>query len=342
MIRRVLSVTAPSRLHFGLFAFGAGHQTEFGGVGLMIDRPKTRLRFAPADRLELQVSNPSRVRQTIEKWFALRPPNQRELFGGVAQLPIQIRQVSGPKPHVGLGSGTQLTLAVAAGLSRWFNVSPELTCEDATQYGRAKRSAVGSHGFFSGGLIVDQGKDKSDSIGLLETRIELPREWRIVLVCPAAESGPSGAAEDQLFDGLPAVAPHEAEFLRAVVRDRLIPAAHAADYGSLCDAIYEFGYRAGLCYRSLQKGPFNGSLVSDLVTFIRSLGFRGTGQSSWGPCVFTLCESIDHANELIRALQSRFPPGPYWFEISTLNQVGHTVSECSNRTITMEQPVQRA
>ncbi|MEX0710858.1 MAG: hypothetical protein WD278_00825, partial [Pirellulales bacterium] len=45
-------VTAPSRLHFGMLAFGQAGARQFAGVGAMIDSPGVRLSIAPGDRLE--------------------------------------------------------------------------------------------------------------------------------------------------------------------------------------------------------------------------------------------------------------------------------------------------
>ncbi len=337
MSRRVLAVTAPSRLHFGLFAFGEGHQLQHGGVGLMIDRPKTRLRFARSAELNLQVADESRMRRTIATWLSIHADHLREPVSEIEKLGVAIRQISGPKPHVGMGSGTQLTLAVAAGLDHWFGVAPSISIADAALYGRGQRSTVGSHGFFLGGLIIDNGKIDNSAVGGLYDRFELPAEWRVVLSCPRYRQGPYGSDEDELFRSLTPVQANDTRMLRDIVAERLIPAARLADFDKFSEAIYDFGYRAGLCYGSFQNGPFNGPDVSRIVDFIRSRGVKGVGQSSWGPTVFALCRSLAEAEQLLAKLQGQFSPQDHWYEIAAVNNRGYAVSECADEPITIEE-----
>lgn len=336
MSRRVIAVTAPSRLHFGLFSFGASHSLKYGGVGLMIDRPKTRIRFAHAPRLKLDVADPERVRRTIETWLQYRSGLLPSNVGQIDDLKLDVRQISGPSAHIGLGAGTQQTLAIALGLDYWFQVSPILSIEDAPKFGRAGRSAVGSHGFFLGGLLIDRGKVSKDEVGNLDNRFELPDAWRVALVCPRDRHGPSGQQEDELFRNLPPVDQVTADSLRQTVHERIIPAACNADFAELSCAIYDFGYQAGMCYGDYQGGPFNGPQVSKIVAHIRALGIAGVGQSSWGPCVFALCQSTADAEQLSAELQRTFPAPSYWHEIAAIRNQGYTVSECAEEPITMK------
>src|SRR5262245_48657082 len=43
-----IHVTAPSRLHLGMFSFGRPDVRQFGGVGMMVNDPPTRLEVTPA------------------------------------------------------------------------------------------------------------------------------------------------------------------------------------------------------------------------------------------------------------------------------------------------------
>ncbi len=301
----------------------------------MIDRPKNRIRFTQSERLQLQVADEPRVRQTLATWLTLQAAKGTNSFSEIDQLPVAICQISSPQPHVGLGSGTQLTLSVAAGLNHWFGVLPEMLLADAAKYGRGKRSAVGSHGFFLGGLIVEQGKNNRESIGTLDARIELPEQWRVVLACPRGQCGPSGVLEDSLFESLPQLDASEASFLRQLVGDRLIPAARAGDFDRFGKSVFEFGFRAGLCYGTIQNGPFHSPQVRQLVDFIRARGVSGVGQSSWGPCVFAVCQSATDASALLAELQQQFPTDHYWFDVARISSRGYSVSECCDQPITM-------
>ena len=336
MLHRVVTVTAPSRLHFGLFAFREGLSTRFGGAGAMIGRPQTKIRIRRAHALQLSVSNARRTREILQMWLEKHPEHS---FSDVEQLPLDVREISHPNAHVGLGSGTQATLALASALDRWFDVADLIGATDALDFGRSRRSAVGTCGFFQGGMIVDLGD--SSRIGMVERiqRIELPESWRVVLICSRDGRGPSGDEEATLFDSLAPLAPPAADRLRNLLANQLVPAAQAGDFDAFSTAVYEFGFQAGLTFQSVQHGPFNGSQVERVVQTVRSLEVDGVGQSSWGPCVFAFCRSSDEADRLIGELKDRFTVHDYWLEIARIHNQPATVSDCPRGPVTIDDSV---
>src|SRR5262249_51581686 len=108
-----------------------------------------------------------------------------------------------PREHVGLGTGTQLAMAVARALV----AALALPWDDAAAWTLAKvlsrgaRSAVGIHGFLHGGFLVEGGK-AADSFAVLSpllARCDFPASWRIVLVIPSAIQGLHGQKELDAF-----------------------------------------------------------------------------------------------------------------------------------------------
>src|SRR4051794_13170979 len=144
---RTVQVTAPSRLHFGLWSLGGGEERQFGGVGAMIEQPQLRLLLEPAERLAVIGGSAQCVIA-----FALRWAEFHQMNEPACRIDIQ---ASIPE-HAGLGSGTQLALAVAAGLNAFFRLPSQSPQELALSVGRGLRSAVGTYGFVFGGLIVEQ------------------------------------------------------------------------------------------------------------------------------------------------------------------------------------------
>jgi predicted sugar kinase len=186
-------------------------------------------------------------------------------------------------------------------------------------------------------LIVDGGKSPGLALGHLTAHIELPDAWRIVLACPKSGKGPSGAQENRLFQTMPAVTHQTAQSLRGLIDERLIPAAREADFDSLSHAIYEYGILAGSCYDRAQCGAYHSPPVRELIESVRDAGVRGTGQSSWGPCVFALCRSTDQARSLTEQLRRRFPVERCWIRTTEIARRGHAVSERGSPPITMDQ-----
>jgi beta-ribofuranosylaminobenzene 5'-phosphate synthase len=121
----MISVSGPSRLHFGLFALPAGDMATadswpdqdgrqtlparaFGGVGLMVERPGLTVSVEPADSWQAEGPLAGRalaLAQNAAAALALRRPMRLAVSGA-------------PREHVGLGVGTQLGLAVARAVAQ--------------------------------------------------------------------------------------------------------------------------------------------------------------------------------------------------------------------------------
>src|SRR5213076_1599219 len=98
--------------------------------------------------------------------------------------PCRIHISASIPEHAGLGSGTQVALSIAAGLSALCGLPSQTPQELALSVSRGLRSAVGTYGFVFGGLIVEQGKLSDEPISPLDCRIDLPDDWRFVLLRP--------------------------------------------------------------------------------------------------------------------------------------------------------------
>ena len=332
---RQVRVVAPSRLHFGLLSFGHRTGRQYGGIGLMIDRPAVRLSLSGEDRLTIDFAMPHesstcleaeelrrsltiRVQEFVSRWA---------VFQGRPDPPsCRITIEAAPPQHVGLGTGTQLALSVAAGLNALYATGQTTATELAMSVGRGLRSAVGTYGFVQGGLIVERGKLPEEPIAPLDCRLELPCEWCVVLVQPAVASGLSGAAEQQAFDNLPPVPPEVTRQLSDEIRLHTVPAAARGDFEQFSESVYHYGRLAGQCFAPIQGGPYNGPHLEQLVDVIRSLGVRGVGQSSWGPTLFALLPEQAAAERFQRCLSEKLSPPLPEMMTSPLNRCGAQIT----------------
>ena len=64
----IVRVIAPSRLHFGMFSFGHARERQFGGVGVMIDRPGVEVVVSESERLIVEGHLAERASRVIESW----------------------------------------------------------------------------------------------------------------------------------------------------------------------------------------------------------------------------------------------------------------------------------
>jgi beta-ribofuranosylaminobenzene 5'-phosphate synthase len=285
-----LTLEGGSRLHLGLWAWGASYQRQFGGVGLMAGEPQLRLRIEAAERFEATGPTASRVKATAESCVR---------YFGWSELPAcRIKIEKSPPQHVGLGVGTQTDLAVARGLALWQGRSEPTIAELALAVDRGGRSSVGTHGFDRGGLIIEAGRGPGDTLGELLHHVPLPEAWRILLLMPRQGEGLSGKAEREAFASLPDV-PWEVH--RELVRlacDEMVPAARESQFERFASALYEYGLLAGSCYQGVQATPYYSPDGMKMVDRLRASGVAGVAQSSWGPTLFALLPSDESASSL--------------------------------------------
>jgi beta-RFAP synthase len=300
-----------------MFSFGHADRPQFGGVGAMIEPPSVEVILSQAARLEVHGSLAGRAKQFVE----LAASNW-----GLMKLPACSIEVRSPVDHTGLGVGTQLGLAIAAGLRRCLEL-PELAIELlATSVGRGKRSAVGMYGFQQGGLIVDAGKNADDTVGSLAGRAELPAAWRFVLVRPHNEQGLAGTNEAAAFAGLPPVPEEVTRTLWQITTDDMLPAVKAGDCPAFGEAVYQFGRLSGDCFAAAQGGPFASRQIAELVAIVREYGVAGVGQSSWGPTVFAVTANETEAQRLAGWLSGQDGHNQHEVIVARPNNTGATIS----------------
>jgi beta-RFAP synthase len=313
----MIRVTTASRLHFGLLSVTppplddtgrwpnhlgdrALPARAFGSVGLMVRAPGVRIAVTPAP-----------------VWCACGPLAERAMsfaehyLQSVAPLEIPPQQMlierAAPE-HVGLGTGTQLALAVGRALAHAGGLSPVDAVELSRRVGRGLRSALGIHGFDRGGFLVDAGKRDGESLAPLLVHERFPDDWRIVLLLSAGGAGLHGNAERQAFDVLRRQAPplgHTDALCRLVLLG-LLPALVEHDLAAFGEALYDFNVRVGETFAPVQGGTYASQQVEQLIAWVRRQGVAGVGQSSWGPGVFAIVEDEARAHHLAAQLRRQF------------------------------------
>ena len=310
----MISVRCYSRLHFGLlnpWMEGAAAPLEpaprrvFGGVGLMVERPNLRLRITPSS--SWTTSGPLAARAlAFAQRFALAS-RQEEGERNLAARHLSIEQAL--PEHVGLGSGTQLGLAVASGLAASWGLQCDLATL-ARRVGRGLRSALGAHGFEQGGLLVEAGKTAANRLAPLVARMPFPEAWRLVLVLPGEGCG-GEIHGDREVEAFAQLATRPASSVRTDLLCRLVlmgilPALVEHDLEAFSEAVNEYNRQVGEAFAPVQGGIYASPRVAELVAFVRAQGVAGVGQSSWGPTVFAVVADTDHAEFLAAQLRGHF------------------------------------
>jgi beta-RFAP synthase len=330
--RSMVRVTAASRLHLGFLSTPHGNDRAWGGIGVMVNEPKVEILARPRQSQQPRVSaNASvpislihRVEAILTKLDATEP---------FARQPLPaIEIVAAPREHIGLGTGTQLTLAVAEAVARFMGSEPdpfgspyhtERFHRRAVALGRGKRSAIGIHGFLHGGMIVDAGKLPSQETSPLLAVIH-PPPWALLIIPPLPE-GPHGSHEDQTIAREVTISPRDTQELSDRLLRRLMPIA------SDPDAIRTFGLElaafnrlVGNAFARVQGGPYAHPLLQEIVDTLARDEW-GASQSSWGPTLYVPTATQAEANDLRQRLATQFSLAPEHFVITTARKQGATV-----------------
>lgn len=289
--KAAIRVTAPARLHLGFLDLSGVLGRRYGSIGLAIDQPVTELvaKWAAADTADGYESE--RTLRLIKR-FA-EPSEQRGIAIDVsAAIP----------PHAGLGSGTQLALAVGTAIARLEG--RHLSTVDLAELGeRGARSGIGLAAFTDGGFIVDGGRGSFDLPPPTVLRVDFPDDWRILLIFDEAHSGVSGEAETTAFAGLPEFPVSHAAHICHLVLMKLVPGLKETDIDAFGEALTEIQEIVGGHFASKQGGnAWTSPAVGQMARRMRDLGATGIGQSSWGPTGFAFVESPEAAERLYNAL----------------------------------------
>ncbi|MGH7538664.1 MAG: beta-ribofuranosylaminobenzene 5'-phosphate synthase family protein [Gemmatimonadales bacterium] len=297
-------VEAPARLHFGVLDLRGDLGRRFGGIGAAVPAPSVLLEAVLAPKLEVEGPDGER---TIE--FARRFVAHHALPAGAH---LRVHRVI--PPHAGLGSGTQLGLAVARALAELHALPTDVTAL-ARAVGRGRRSAIGSWTFGLGGFVLEGGRrDNGEPLAPLLAHLPLPAEWRCVILVPRGARGLSGEEETAAFARLPLPAEREVQRVAHLVLMQLLPALAEADLRSFGAALGEVQRITGEWFTAVQGGPFAPGESAALVQGLRDWGAVGVGQSSWGPAVYGLAPDEGAARELADRARSVIGPGGVVYE----------------------------
>lgn len=280
-----VSVDTGSRLHLGFTNLGSDLGRSWGSLGVAIDRPSVGLLFEESDRLEVVGGDRELVRGVVQQFS--------EAFGVRPAVRITFREHI--DEHVGLGSGTQLALALGAGLSAVCGLDVDAQ-EIAVATRRGRRSGVGVAAFRAGGFVVDAGVPARNP-GKLEVptivwRHDVPAEWSFVIAVPARSTGLSGQREDGVFATL-APSVHISEEVCRLTQLQVMPALVENDIEAFGHALTAVDRMTGRYFSPSQGGLYSHEATTATVAEMLRCGAFGAGQSSWGPAVYAVAHRND-------------------------------------------------
>jgi beta-ribofuranosylaminobenzene 5'-phosphate synthase len=292
--RRVkVYVKTPARLHFGLIDMNGGMGRFFGGLGVAIDRPNVVLEAQTAKGFSVTGEKTELVTSLAKRFL--------ETYRIKAGVSIHVEQ-SIPE-HAGLGSGTQLALAVAKALAKLFQVKASIQ-QLSIAMGRMKRTGVGTAVFDRGGFVVDGGKKMKggsvvhESFPPLIFRQPFPEDWKFVVAVPDVKKGLAKTEEKNAFGQMPPMPDKVVGRICQLTMMKLLPALMDRDIESFGDALTQIQVVIGDYFAGVQGGTFSSSTATETIEFMKKRGAYGVGQSSWGPAVYGLTQDETQAKQL--------------------------------------------
>jgi beta-RFAP synthase len=289
-------VEAPARLHFGMLDLTGTRGRRFGGVGAAVPEPSALISATPAASLVVEGVEGARTAARRAAECVI------EHYGVDAGARIHIHRAL--PAHHGLGSGTQLALAVGRAVAACYGLAPSAT-ELTEVVGRGRRSAIGTHVFALGGCVLEGGRaDGGDQPAPLLSRLPLPDEWRCIVAIPVSQAGVSGDAEAEAFATLPEPPERDAERVAHLVLMALWPALAEEDFATFGAALTELQRINGEWFAAAQGGPFAAGASAELIAALGSWGATGVGQSSWGPTVYALAQDPEASAALARRVRA--------------------------------------
>ncbi|RDZ36366.1 GHMP kinase [Haloferax sp. Atlit-47N] len=293
----MVRVSTGARIHFGFLNLSLARDRLYGGVGVALDEPRVVVAAEPAADV--------RCRYPAAREYA----EQAVDLLGVEGVDVSVERTL-PR-HAGLGSGTQLALAVLRSVAAATDREADVR-RLAPEMGRGGRSGVGVATFEAGGAVLDAGhptarfttdrpEDGSWSVPAVAARHQVPDRWRFLLVVPDADPGRNGAAEESSMRSVVERADAQTgDRIAGIVTRRLLPALAEGSAERFGEAVESVGRLNGTWYADEQGGVYRppvGALVSSLS---ESPVVYGAGQSSWGPTVYGVTDA-DHVDEAVEA-----------------------------------------
>jgi beta-RFAP synthase len=144
---------------------------HFGSIGVALDNIATKLSISYAEKLTVSGASPVRAEKCIKALC--------KALNVSDQLKIDIEEAI--PEHVGLGSGTQMALAVGSALNAFYDLDLS-TRKIAQLTDRGRRSGIGIGVFEQGGLVVDGGRGVDTKTPPVISHMDIPDSWRFLLV----------------------------------------------------------------------------------------------------------------------------------------------------------------
>ena len=296
-IFKSITISAPARLHMGFIDMSGALGRHFGSIGVGLNEVSTRIHLSHSAQLTVEGPCADRAKQCLL--------NLCRKLGVSHALSLQIETAI--PDHVGLGSGTQLALAIGVAISHYYELGLSVR-ELAALTDRGARSGIGIAVFEQGGLVVDGGRGENTQTPPLLSRIHFPEDWRFILVYDQRGQGLHGQQELDAFKSLAPFPRARAEQLSYLLLMQALPALAESDMQGFGEVITALQNAVGEHFAPIQGGVFTSLAVAEAMKCLQAQGAVAIGQTSWGPTGFCLVPNQSQADAMLDVLKQKALP----------------------------------
>jgi len=360
-------IKTPCRLHFSLIDLNGSLNRVDGGIGLTLKKPNFTIEVLDRESLmnrgvgefawnllpENQKVLETQLGRVVFSIECSDHPNFDDLFDTVFEItekfiqklintfsltrsdkfPLKITIWDFLYTHMGLGSKTQMALAIATSIIKILDIDMKIDIETLTyMVGRGGTSGIGFRSFDSGGFVLDcghrfgEGEEKHSFLPSSASnakpartilQYKFPEDWTVLVVILNVPAGASNIEEINVFQKHCPIPIEEVQQVSHHILLQLLPGIIEKDldtFGKAVNQIRKIGFKK--IEVSLQHEK-----VKELIQFLEQKS-NCAGMSSFGPTVFSIFQSEDEARKILDEINQKFSSVGLTTYITTANNSG--------------------
>ena len=329
-----ISVISPSRIHLSLIDLNGSIGRIDGGIGFGISYPETRVEVS----IETDSQNPIIIEANEEHKPLIKfVISALEESYNISFDRLKVTIKSFCKPHIGLGSKTQLLLSLAKALSLLKNLDVS-TYDLCKIVKRGGTSGIGYSVFDKGGFILDGGhsfgekKDKTSFLpssasdappALFLAKYDVPTSWKIILMTLNVESCAFDKTEVNAFQKGCPIPLDQVKDISHNILMRVIPSLltnNLSEFGDGINSIQRLGFKnveMSLAHPEVLK----------LIEYAIGIGAKCAALSSFGPTVAIIEDEPEKINGIVKKIQKQFEEFAPEIIITEANNTGARIEK---------------
>jgi beta-RFAP synthase len=294
-MKKSIVLDSPARIHLGFLELNNKAQRVFGSIGLTISKFRNILKIEDNKKFLVEVENQS-IKKRIHQIF-----KKLENLKNLSRCKIKVLEYI--PSHIGLGSGTQISLAAGYLISEFNGMNLSID-HISSLLGRGKRSGIGIQSFKTGGFILDSGKIRnSQSIPMTVFNNKWPDDWKIILIFDKEMSGVHGREELEKFEEIKKIDINLVNINCGIVLMTILPAILEKNFKNFAKGIQTIQSNMSKIFYNSEK-KFASKKIQIIFDYLQKKKVLGFGQSSWGPTGFIFCENSNKRNLLFNELEN--------------------------------------